>query len=308
MKKVKFEICNTRTRTFTTTQQQKVNTAIDILQKVWASPTFKKQVKNYTWNAADGTMYKRFHLSKGMSNTQVWDCLESGWNWFTPNTNSKTTWTINIVPCCTRNEVVACVTPTGFSPSIIPVPTTTGNPAPTIWINTAWVNDDNCTPIHIAACIIHEWCVACGFTACCNGQRVWNWQNTVPYACGTIVMDVCRRLAAKNKTIAKYWKAVCKTTCNYFACSTEWCFDTLPVDGISPCVKIDEVIGFVECEMEWLSSIGRKNRDEVNRWTTLSNTLSTLNEMKQNLVRTSLDGCETVGAASVNTVQLLTVN
>ena len=101
---------------------------------------------------------------------------------------------------------------------------------------------------------------------------------------------------------------MCDTNCNYFACSTEWCFDTTTTDSVSPCSKIDEVISFVECEMEWLSSLGRKNTEEVNRWTTLTNTLNTLNEMKTGLVRTSLDGCETVGTASVNEVQMMTVN
>ena len=83
MVNVKFNVGSTRTSYFTKNQIAKVNAGIAIFEKVINNPSFKERITNFSWTTPSGTTYNRFLLCNGLSNTQVWDSLQSGCDWVT---------------------------------------------------------------------------------------------------------------------------------------------------------------------------------------------------------------------------------
>ncbi len=280
MVNVIFNVGSVRTRPFTVNQMKKIEEGIAIFNQIVNSSTFRKRVTNYSWRTDNGTTYNRFHMSNGMSNDQVWDCIEQGFNRPVPATKkNNTSWVMNIMPCFSVNDIMW----------------NRGWVNPTVWMDVNCMDQEWYTPVHVACCLVHECCVNMGFCADYNGQRVEYWRHTVPYACATICCDIICDMAKSNTT----WKAWCShidsAQFDYCPCSytyaaqgtTSWC--------MSPCARIDEVITWLNTEVQWIEDCNKPTTDEVNRMTTLTNTINSLREMKSKLFVTSLDGCERVG-------------
>ncbi len=298
MKNIKFQFGSTPTCTMTQKQMEKVKSAITILEKVVASPSFKKNVNDFNWSSRNKTTYNRFHLSNGMSNAQVWDCITNATNWFNPTMKTKTTNTvINIVPCTTRNEVVSRANGTNTMASTPITAGTTINPmAPVfnICLDANWMNSPMCTPVHIASCIMHEYCVCLGFGCQMNGQLVPNFDCTVPYACGTIVREVCQEMSKKNKMIAGCFEVINESNYNYSPCTTTFCCASVNTQCVTTCNTIDTAITGMMTELDCIENVSKNTKAETTRMETLTNCIKMLQEVKANLVNTSLDACETM--------------
>lgn len=295
MRNVKLNICGTKNLQFTTKQMAKVQKGIEIFEKVVNSDTFKDQICNYTWTAANGTCYNRFHLSNGMSNEQVWNCLTNGtacWN-----TQIETA-TVNILPCANRSQMLSnimnpslCVS-TNVGRTMAANTTTT---TPTICLNTNCLNDANYTAVHIAAALVHECCVNIGFTCHNNGTLVPNVKNTVPVACAITLIKCCKTVCAEDTNVVSCCNAINTDTCDYCACTTMFHIPGTETVLTTACTHLDAVVGCLETELDCLTNLDTKNNDELNRLTTITNCLTTLTELKSNLQATSLDACDTVG-------------
>ncbi len=279
MSNVTFTIGTNRTCRFTSSQVEKVNQAIEILDKVWGSTNFKKAITGFSWTSENGTTFDRFHMSGGMSNDQVWSCISNATN--TPTNKSKSKVNISVVPCANANDYNWCV----------------NNGMPCVGVNVNYINCEWYTPVHIACAIMYDYCVnCCGFTGYTNAHMVNCWNSTVPAACCTIVRD-CAMKVGKDVNVGQWTAYVNNGTFNCFPCCTTWGTTWNTNTGITAydntCVKVNEAICAMQNEIDCLNSIRNKSTDEVNRLTMMMNAVETMNTVCQNMWSTSLDGCET---------------
>jgi len=295
MKNVKFIVGCTKTMQFTSNQMEKIQKGIEIFNKVVSSKEFEKKITNYTWTTPTGNTYSRFHISRGMSNKQVWNCLTTGsinWN---GKMKANTVW--NIMPCTSKMDIVNCnVNPTYATPMGKTTTMNGMNTTPCIWINTNCLTDDNYTPIHVASAIMHEYTINAGGFAChVNGQLVRNWNCTVPYACGQMMMECCKTVCSKDSKVKKFFKNIQTMDYNYCPVSAMFFVEGWETSWNSASSQLDAVICSLEVEMDCLNNISKKTAAEKNRFVVVNNTLETLRDCKVELVECCLDGCETVG-------------
>ena len=276
MVNVKFNVGCTRTCYFTKNQIAKINAGIAIFEKVVSNPEFKERVTNFNWTTPSGTTYNRFLLCNGMSNTQVWDCLESGCEWGTM-TNTPAT-TVNVVPCGSTTEMTWVA----------------NAPVPTICINTSVLNNTWYTPVHIACCLIHEYCVNLGFSCHVNGRLVEDWHCTVPAACADICCDIAREMSVSNTEISNYFRWIDTANFDYFPCTTCYRVEGYETTNLLANTRFDEIINSMCTEMECLERTPNRTPAENKRLTTVTECVGTLRELKTQLYATSLDGCERV--------------
>ncbi len=281
MVNVKFNIGCTRTAYFTKNQTAKVKAGIAIFEKVINHPSFKERICNFNWTSPEGTTFNRFLFCNGMSNTQVWDCIQDGCDWGT--TPGTTTSFVNVVPCCSVSEM-------GW---------VANSPVPTICINTNVINNSWYTPVHIACCLVHEYCVNLGFSCLVNGTPVENWECTVPAACASICCDVARQMSMTDTDLAGYFQWINETNFNYYPCSTCFYVDAYTNTTAAPNTRIDELINTMYTELECLQSVTNCTPQETNRLNTVTECLNNLKEIKNRLYVTSLDGCEQVTSTVV---------
>ncbi len=295
MKNVQFNVCGTRTQQFTSSQETKVRKGIEIFQRVVNSPAFKNRVCNYSWTSSNGKTFQRFHMSHGLSNTQVWDCLCNGnvsWN----NQYSQQQ-TFNVVPCATNTDWNNCMT----NPSSWVCPTPTSDTAtmtmtcPCLCVNVNCLNDKNYTAVHVAAALMYEYCVCCGFTTEWNGNTVRNWQNTVPAVCSWMVADCCKEVCATDTTVMECMECVNLNDFDCCACSTTFFTNRTTATWNTSVSQLDVVISSLEREWNCLNAVTNKTSEEVDRFTCVTNCLDEMRTMRTNLCRTSLDGCDMVG-------------
>ncbi len=283
MKNVTFNITASRFRNFTAAQETKVKEGLALFQKAVEDARFKEKVCNFVWTSESGNAFNRFLMSKGMSNMQVFEtiCNTTGkmMNDTMMMATGDSTMVCNIVPCCNKNEYVYCCTNT---------------PMTTVCINTNMLNQDWYTPVHVAACIMHEWCVCKGFCCTTNGTLVSDYPNTVPYACGKTMMQVIKEVCAKDPQVSMYVSQINETNFDCCPCSTSWATDTTVTECVNVCEQVDQVVSALEMEMDMINCISNKSKDEVNRMTVLTNCITTMKDVKNRLTNTSLDGTETV--------------
>ena len=282
MVNVKFNVGSTRTSYFTKNQMAKVKAGIAIFEKVVNNPSFKERIQTFSWTTPSGTTYNRFLLCNGMSNAQVWDCLQSGCEW---GTTSKPSTTMNIVPCGSTTEMTWVV----------------NSPVPTVCINTNVINNTWYTPVHIACCLIHEYCVNLGFSCHVNGRLVEDWHCTVPAACADICCDIARDMSMSNTDISNYFRCIDTANFDYFACTTCFHVEGYETNTLLWNTRFDEIINSMCCEMEWLENAKNRTTDETTRLTTVTDVVNTLRELKTRLYTTSLDGCERVTSPILET-------
>ena len=283
MVNVKFNVGCSRTAYFTKNQTAKVKAGIAIFEKVVNHPSFKKQICNFNWTAPNGTIYNRFLFSNGMSNTQVWECIQNGCNWGT--TSGSTVPFVNIVPCSSASEMTWA----------------TNSPVPTVCVNTNVINNNWYTPVHIACALVQEYCVALGFSCKVTGSPLENWECTVPAACGAICRDVAHQLSMTDNEIAGYFQWVNETNFNYYPCSTCYYVDTVDNTRAVASTRIDELVNTMCTEIEWLKGLSNCTKQETSRLNTVTECLNNLKEIRTKLYTSSLDGCEQVTTPVVET-------
>ena len=200
MMNVKFNIAATRTNCFTPAQAKKVDAGIEIFKKVMTSEEFRNAVCNFKWRTTTGMVFNRFYMSNGMSNQQVWEtvCNETSWTKGLTNVVDGMMWggtaanncaVVNVVPCCTREEVMNCCNDVNN---------------PSICIDTNVLNNTWYTPVHVACAMMHEWCCMNGFCPTGTTMGVENWTvNCVPMACAWICKEVCETVC--NTTEVTTW-------------------------------------------------------------------------------------------------------
>ena len=119
MKNVTFNITASRFRNFTTAQETKVKEGLALFQKVVEDARFKEKVCNFVWTSESGNAFNRFLMSKGMSNTQVFETICNSTGKMMNDTmmmaTGNTNMVCNIVPCCNKNEYVYCCSISGYA-------------------------------------------------------------------------------------------------------------------------------------------------------------------------------------------------
>ena len=283
MVNVKFKVGCTRTSYFTKNQIAKVEAGIAIFEKVVNSPSFKERIINFSWTTPSGTTYNRFLLCNGMSNTQIWDNLVSGCDWATTPTTTPTT--VNVVPCGSYSEMTWVV----------------NAPVPTVCINTNVINNTWFTPVHIACCLMHEYCVNLGFSCHVNGRLVEDWHCTVPAACADICCDIAREMSMSDTEISNYFRWIDTANFDYFPCTTCFYVDGYETTTILANTRIDEIINSMCTEIECLERTSNPTPNETTRLNTVTEVVNTLRELKTRLYTTSLDGCERVTSPILET-------
>jgi len=291
---VNFNITSTTTNCFTTSQAAKVDAGIEIFKQVISSKEFQTKVKNFQWRTANGVAFNRFHMSNGMSNQQVCNTICNGTDWANQVTNvvnNNTPTTVNVVPCCTQQEVMNCMNAMTAC----------------ICIDMNVVNNSWYTPVHIACAIMHEWCCWNGFTCNTTNTRVENWTvNTVPVACAWMCKDVCSTVCNTSE-VTNWCNMINNQTFNYCACTSTYNVTTNTTNSVSSVTNIDTCINVMEMEMNWLTTCNNVTPDVTNRMTTLTNCINMMNEMKINLCNTSMDACDWT-CMPVNVVETVSAN
>ncbi len=283
MVNVKFTVGCTRTSYFTKNQTAKVNAGIAIFEKVINSPTFKERINNFSWTTPSGTTYNRFLLCNGMSNAQVWDCLQKGCDWGSMPKSSTTT--VNIVPCGSTTEMTWVA----------------NSPTPMVCINTNVINNTWYTPVHIACSLVHEYCVNLGFSCHVNGRLVEDWHCCVPSACADICCEIAREMSMSNTDISNYFRWIDTANFDYFACTTCYHVEGYETNNLLANTRFDEIINSMCTEIECLERTTKRNSKETTRLTTVTDVVNTLRELKTRLYSTSLDGCERVTSPILET-------
>jgi hypothetical protein len=285
MSNVNFVVGNNRNCRFTSTQIEKVNRAIEIFQKVWASSQFKKAVSSHNWTNETGNTFNRFHMSNGMSNEQVWACIKEACN--TPNGAPSPNNTITVMPCANWNDYNWCV----------------NSGIPCVCVNVNYINYDWYTPVHIASSIMYDFCVnCCGFgTATAANNSSW-WINTVPAACSRIVRD-CAVVVCKD--VVGKWKINTTNSWNCFPCAVSWPTNTV-ANWMNSGVKVSEAICAIQYEIDCLNNVNKKSSEEMGRYTMLVNAVETMNAISNKMCVTSLDGCETAWMSTANVKNVVT--
>lgn len=151
---------------FTKTQEDKVQDAIDLIKQVIASDEFKNKVINYTYGGK-----KTFVDNGGYTNAQIYQKILEGSEKLNPGKNYRMDLTIGTY--YTSANVIGYTLPT----------------ANQIWMNTRYLN--NFTPVQVASNMMHEWLHKLGFKH--DYASTPSRPYSVPYAVGYIM----KALAAK---------------------------------------------------------------------------------------------------------------
>ena len=290
MMNVKFNIAATRTNFFTPAQAKKVDAGIEIFKKVVTSQNFRDAVCKFNWRTTEGMTYNRFFMSNGMSNEQVWDmiCNEFTWTEKLNNVVSGMMWggattnncaVVNVMPCCTRQEVVNCCNDVNN---------------PSICIDTNVLNNTWYTPVHVACAMMHEWCCMNGFVPTGITSGIENRSmNSVPLACAWIVKGVCEAVC-NTQEVTDWCNTINNNTFTYSPCATTYNCWTNTTNCTSTVSMMDQCMNMMAQEMAWLQTCENSTPDVVNRMSVLTNCMNAMNDMKVNMCNTSLDGCDVV--------------
>ncbi len=283
MKNVTFNISASKFRCFTSAQEAKIKAGIQLFQKVVNDQHFKEKICNFVWTSEHGNRYERFLMSNGMSNMQVFDDLCNMLNKVMPSrsTDAKSMqdMTCMVMPVANKMEyeMIAKM-----------------NTVDCVCLNVSMLSKDWFTPVHVASTLMHEWCIAQGFSCTRNGVLVNDYFYTVPFACGRMMMEVAKDVYGSDPAWSKYFMEIKDTNFDYCACSSMYCCDMVMFECPNVCEQVDQVIATCETELDWLNCTANKTQDEVNRMTILANCISSMKEMKMRMFHTSLDGSEAI--------------
>lgn len=159
-------------RNFSTSQEDKVRKAVQIIKKIIASSEFRERVLNYTYNGS-----KKFFDNQGISNEQVYQIILDGAEKM-GNTSKNNTMDVEL------ELYFQATTTIGYT-----YPNVTR-----IWMNKKYFN--KYTPIKVADNLMHEWMHKLGFTHATTWSK--DRDHSVPYAIGYLVEELARKLPEAN--------------------------------------------------------------------------------------------------------------
>jgi hypothetical protein len=134
--------------------------------------------------------------------------------------------TMNVVPCGSVAEMTWVA----------------NSPVPMVCINTNVINNTWYTPVHIACCLIHEYCVNLGFSCHVNGRLVEDWHCCVPAACADICCEIAREMSMSNTDISNYFRWIDTANFDYFACTTCYHVEGYETINLLANTRFDEII------------------------------------------------------------------
>ena len=144
----------------------KINTAVQLIKKVIASPEFKQRVLSHSYEGE-----KKYVGNKGMTNEQIYQHILEGSETLIPEKNGKMDVELELY----------------HDPS-----TTIGYTYPNtsrIWINKKYFN--KYTPVQVADNLFHEWLHKLGFDHALKYSKSRNY--SVPYAIGYLVEELAHK-------------------------------------------------------------------------------------------------------------------
>ena len=278
MKHTKFTIGKTRHCTFTRAQLAKVSAGLDLFLQTVQQKDFRNRIEQFSWQGKNGRTYNRFLLSNHLSDTEVWERIENGAVFF--NMGAVAASTIAILPCETRRDMEGY---TNFS-------------RPTIWLNKGYLNQDWYTAVHVASAIAHDLCDNLGFHTMMNDQVVENVACTVPYFCGKLVLEICKKWQYEVTDIRQSFDYIEESKYDYFPCSVVFRSHKADTATQTSNQKIASLIDQMTTEMDSIKKAGKVlNPAEYTRYSTLSKTIEALQNLQETLAHTSLDGSDSLG-------------
>jgi hypothetical protein len=150
-------------------EEEKIYQAFDLIKKVVASDSFKKQVLGHTYKGK-----KQFFDNGGASNAEVYQAILAGAEKLSPASNN--TMDINLESYYEGANVI------GYTkPSI-----------ETIYVNRRYLAKDSFTVNKVAMNLTHEWLHKLGFKHAQNNSS--SRPHSVPYAVGYIMRDLAAKL------------------------------------------------------------------------------------------------------------------
>lgn len=151
---------------FSTTQENKVQDAVDLIKQVIASEEFKNAILNHKYKGK-----KTFVDNGGLSNAQIYKKILESSEKLNPKKNNMMD--VTLVTYRESANVIGYTMPSVNK----------------IWMNTRYLN--NFTPRQVASNLFHEWLHKLGFKH--DFERTPERPYSVPYAVGYLV----KKLAAK---------------------------------------------------------------------------------------------------------------
>lgn len=276
MNNVNFSIGRTRNLTFTKEERSKLQAGLDIFLQAVNSKLFKTKVVNYQWRDAEGLVYNRFHLCKGMTNDEVLGCFEN-LNMTLGTTDNVIN--IGILPCRNRKDIST------YSKMTVS----------TIWINKGCLNNEWYTPVHVASCIAHEYCINLGFNSGVASGLVPHAEHTVPYACGKLLKEVAAQWENRVTDIQDSFDLINEQSeYEYLPCSTTFQLKGMEAESENSNEMVKALKKLLKKEIKSLKNLKVLSNEEFERLYALEKSIYKLKSIQSSLKKTSLDGIESI--------------
>ena len=157
---------NVKLNNFSSTQEDKILAASDLIKKVVASEEFKSSILNYSYNGK-----KAFVDNDGLSNAAVYKKIIEGSEYLRPGIDNEMD--LDLVVYTANNVVVGYTMPNELK----------------VWMNGKFFNKNS--PAQVTANMMHEWLHKLGFK---NAQSsTASRPYSVPYAVGYLVARLAQK-------------------------------------------------------------------------------------------------------------------
>ncbi len=275
MQKLQFTIGRTTKTQFDREMVAKIYAGLDIFKRILNHPLLDEKMLNFGWHDEENNYYHRFHLSNGLSNWQVLNRLRNAASILGEDVNG-TTITLAILPCDNRKDIQVYQ-----NLRVAP-----------IWLNMGYLKNEWYTPVHVASCIAHEFCINLGFETHVNA-RLANYSTfTVPYQLGMLVKEIASSWKMQITDIRASFDFIQNSAYDYFPCSTLFSIRQTNSKQNQYFV-LNELLDKTMAEITHLEDLGNlMNDDELIRMEALRDCEKKLLEIKSILQNSSLDGSE----------------
>ena len=278
---VRFKIGRLREKFFTRAQVGKLEAGIDIFHNLIQSKHFKDLVLKFHWTSRQGKTFRRFLHSNGLSNHQV---LERFYNANKIFDEMGMKERVAILPCDSRKDIA------NFK--------LTANAI--IWMSTSCLNNEWFTPVHVAAAICHEMMLNLGFKVKVEFNSQDDFDKTVPYAFGKIIMLASKQWENNISDIRSSFEVLDEEGFNYFPSSEVFCLEIAKNENQNYPNSIADILGKLEREAETLESInGDKSLAEQKRLKCLNKVKQQLINIHHDIIDSSLDGSEMMSTEKI---------
>lgn len=275
-----IKIGRLRNKCFTRAQKAKLEAGIDIYQKLVSHEHFKDLVLKYHWTNNTGRIFRRFLMSNGLSNSQIFEKLKDCESVF-EDLGMKNC--LGLLPCDNRKDI------SSFKMMSNPI----------IWVPTSCLNHEWYTPVHIASLILHEVMTYLGFGTKVNSGSEGDQIHTVPFAFGRLLMLSSKNWKNQVSDIEQSLEIINERGYNYFP--TSYVFDTElnQQDSIAYQEKLEDLLNNVNREAEDLNNLeGQISNSELKRLECLQKVKAQLISIQNEIIKSSLDGSEVIDAGT----------